>query len=85
MSFVSKGVSSIFSAVGSILGLAPTKPPPPTPAPIAPTAENSSAAMDAAAQKAAAATAGGATSTVLTGGTGETDDQKLTSKVLLGQ
>ena len=80
MSFVGNALSSI----GKAFGLVQEAPPVPV-APVAPTATNSYSAMDTAAQGAAASVSRGMTSTMLTGGAGELDDQKNTSKVLLGQ
>lgn len=83
MSFIGSAVKSI----GQAIGIVPSDPQvaPITAATTAPTAANSYSAMDAAAQTAAGSVARGRTSTMLTGGAGETDDQKNTSKVLLGQ
>ena len=82
MSFVGKAISGI----GQALGLTP-KPPSPVYIPPAPMASSvdTSAQMDAAAQDAAMKVSRGRTSTMLTGGDGETEDQKYSSKVLLGQ
>lgn len=80
MSFISKAVG----AIGEVLGLVP-KPPKVPSAPTAPTADNSFREMDKAAQMMAASVARGRTSTMLTGGAGFNEDQKNTSKVLLGQ
>ena len=76
-------VGNVLGSIGKALGLVQEAPPVPV-APVAPTADNSYQAMDTAAQSAAASVSRGATSTMLTGGTGELDDQKYTSKILLG-
>lgn len=84
MSFVGKAIQGIGQAIG-IIPKAPQMPyipPPPMPTMSQP---DTSAAMDTAAQDAAAGVQRGRTSTLLTGGQGETEDQKYTSKVLLGQ
>lgn len=83
MSFVGKAIGGIGKALGIIPDApsAPALPPPP------PTTSDpaTSPDLDAAAQDAARRMAGGKTSTMLTGGDGDTEDQKYTSKVLLGQ
>lgn len=88
MSFVGKAVSSVVKAIGSIFS--PPQPQAPMllpPAQVAPAQSqaDTSAAMDKAAQTQAAAVSNGKTSTMLTGGAGETEDQKYSSKILLGQ
>jgi len=83
MSFIGNAVKGL----GQAIGLVPqdASPAPIAPATTAPTVANSSSDLDAAALAQAKAMQGGRTSTLLTGGTGETEDQKYTSKVLLGQ
>lgn len=80
MAFIGKFIRGI----GQAIGLIPETPSVPQ-LPPAPTAADKSAQMDAAAQEAAAGVQRGRTSTLLTGGQGDTQDQKYTSKVLLGQ
>lgn len=80
MSFISNAVKGL----GQGLGLLPSDPSP-LAAPVAPTMDNSSATLDAAALAQAQALQRGRTSTMLTGGAGTLDDQKYTSKILLGQ
>lgn len=87
MSFIGKAVKGI----GQAIGLMP-KDPQMAPTPVAPVTNNpdpanaaTTAAMDSAMQQQAASVQRGRTSTLLTGGDGETEDQKYTSKILLGQ
>ena len=85
MSFVGKAIRG----VGQVLGLVPDTPKVPnitvtTPAPMVSSVDTSQQ-LDAAAQTAAAGIQRGRTSTLLTGGAGTTEDQKYTSKILLGQ
>lgn len=83
MSFIGSAIKSI----GQAIGLVPddASPAPITAATTAPTVANSSTQLDDAALAQAKSMQGGRTSTLLTGGAGETEDQKYTSKVLLGQ
>lgn len=83
MSFIGSAIKSVGQAIGIIPD--DPKPLPITAATTAPTVGNSGDALDAAAQTQAAAMGRGRTSTMLTGGAGTTEDQKYTSKVLLGQ
>lgn len=72
----------------------PSAPPPLAPASpitpvsqttVAPTVTNVAPDLDVASQKITASLDRGRTSTLLTGGAGELDDRKLTSRILLGQ
>jgi hypothetical protein len=87
MSFIGSAVKSIGQAIGIV-------PEDPKPIPVATTAAttaptlsdpNTADATNAAEQSIAASMSRGRTSTMLTGAQGETDDQKYTSKILLGQ
>lgn len=80
MSFISSAVKGL----GQGLGLLPGDPVPFAPLQ-APTVANSNATLDDAALAQAKAMQRGRTSTMLTGGAGTLDDQKYTSKILLGQ
>lgn len=84
MSFIGKAVKGI----GQAIGLVP-KTPQMSAIPTLPMVANTdlvtSSAMDVAAQTMAGGLMRGRTSTLLTGGDGDTEDQKYTSKVLLGQ
>ena len=80
MSFISNAVKGL----GQGLGLLPSDPSP-LAAPVAPTMANSDATLDDAALAQAKAMQRGRTSTMLTGGAGTLEDQKYTSKILLGQ
>lgn len=82
MSFVGKAIRGIGQAIG-LVPKAPSMPALPPPPMVS--QADTSAQMDTAAQEAAAGIQRGRTSTMLTGGAGETEDQKYTSKVLLGQ
>ena len=86
MSFISKAVKGVGQGLGllpeeatSAIGLTQDKPL------TAPTVDNSSSALDEAALNQAKALQRGRTSTMLTGGEGTLEDQKYTSKVLLGR
>jgi hypothetical protein len=83
MSFIGSAIKSL----GQTIGIIPNDPTPQpiTPATTAPTLANSAAVTNAAEQTAAASLSRGRTSTMLTGAQGETEDQKYTSKILLGQ
>jgi hypothetical protein len=84
MSFVGNAVKSLGQAIG-LLPNDPTPAPINTPSTTAPTLANSADTTNAAEQAQAASMTRGRTSTMLTGAQGETEDQKYTSKVLLGQ
>ena len=84
MSFIGKAITGIGQALG-LVSNSSAAPAPLTPATTAPTVANSSTQLDDAALAQAKSMQGGRTSTMLTGGAGETEDQKYTSKVLLGQ
>ena len=86
MSFISNAVKGL----GQGFGLLPDDPTPALgltqDAPLTvPTAGNSSSTLDDAALSQAKALQRGRTSTMLTGGEGTLEDQKYTSKVLLGR
>jgi hypothetical protein len=84
MSFIGNAVKSL----GQAIGLVPDDPTPAsinTPSMTAPTLGNSYEATNAAETAQAASVSRGRTSTMLTGAQGETEDQKYTSKILLGQ
>lgn len=87
MSFIGKAVKGIGQAVGIMPKDSKMAPPPVAPMTNSPDASNAAttAAMDSAMQQQAASVQRGRTSTLLTGGDGETEDQKYTSKILLGQ
>jgi hypothetical protein len=84
MSFMSKIVRGVGQAVGLISDTpkTPQLAPPPM---VSSTDTDQQQQLDAAAQTAAAGIQRGRTSTLLTGGAGTTEDQKYTSKILLGQ
>lgn len=80
MSFISNAVKGL----GQGFGLLPDDPTP-LQAPAVPTMANTDSTLDDAALAQAKALQRGRTSTMLTGGEGTLEDQKYTSKVLLGR